>query len=491
MHALCPAKDDTEMQMNSISLADAYKAGENENGYFNMLIAENKLCWDMLSKKFQDISKEELAPQWTGEYTRNRGEPGLCKGLARYMEKYWFGVPVDWEGVCIQNGVVSSMEGLVHLLANPGDTVIVPGPCYSVFVVDWWVRTQTRLQAAETTVETNFEPTIDSLEAAYNNAVKNGSRVKALALIQPNNPTGRMLSKRCLEECMLWAYEKGIHIISDEIYAISIFEGNQMISMAGIWHELIAAKKHDQQWTHFLKNYCHITGGLAKDFGLSGFRIGIVYTYNEELRNAFSRIFGYLLQASTHSQYLMRKVFEDEVWLENFITVIRRRLTKCYKSVTGALKAADIPVFEGQGTLMLWADFRQYLPESSWKGEDQLWMELFTECKWLITRGQQYLCTEPGWFRVMFTSQEWISEDKISAPFDALKERLILWKQKRMYKSCPAPITLKSEESEETGAPTKIKNFSHFSLYEDDDLEDLEQTPDLIKAYSNTVDMEF
>jgi aspartate/methionine/tyrosine aminotransferase len=48
-----------------------------------------------------------------------------------------------------------------------------------------------------------------------------------------------MLSKRCLEMCLKWAYEKGIHIISDEIYAISIFEGNQMISMAGIWHEYI------------------------------------------------------------------------------------------------------------------------------------------------------------------------------------------------------------------------------------------------------------
>jgi aspartate/methionine/tyrosine aminotransferase len=42
--------------------------------------------------------------------------------------------------------------------------------------------------------------------------------------------------------CLNWAYSKGIHIISDEIYAISIFEGNKMISMAGIWHELIAKK---------------------------------------------------------------------------------------------------------------------------------------------------------------------------------------------------------------------------------------------------------
>jgi len=44
--------------MNGLSLEDAYKAGQNENGYFNMLIAENKLCWDMLSKKIQEIETE-------------------------------------------------------------------------------------------------------------------------------------------------------------------------------------------------------------------------------------------------------------------------------------------------------------------------------------------------------------------------------------------------------------------------------------------------
>lgn len=84
----------------------------------------------------------------------------------------------------------------------------------------------------------------------------------------------------------------------------------------------------------------------------------------------------------------MSKVFADEAWLEDFIGVLRRRLTKAYKSIVGALKAIDIPVFEGQGTLMLWADFRKFLPENTFHGEDLLWEEIFTECKWLITRGQ-------------------------------------------------------------------------------------------------------
>lgn len=180
----------------------------------------------------------------------------------------------------------------------------------------------------------------------------------------------------------------------------------------------------------------------------------------------------------------MRKVFEDEVWLENYIKVVQRRLTKAYKAIVGALTAVNVPVFEGQGTLMLWADFRDCLPEQSWKGEDALWEELFTECKWLITRGQQYLCQEPGWFRVMFTSQEWHSEEQISAPFEALKQRLIIWKQKRDTKEYAADPYLSLKEVD-APAQNMITNFSHFGMGDDDEeLEELESSPELIKAYS-------
>lgn len=128
---------------------------------------------------------------------------------------------------------------------------------------------------------------------------------------------------------------------------------------------------------------------------------------------------------------------------------------------------------------MLWADFRQFLPENSWAGEDKLWEELFTECKWLITRGQQYLCNEPGWFRVMFTSQEWHSEEKISAPFEVLQQRLVLWKQKREQYGA-APITAKIQA--EAASRKEVTNFAHFCLENDEEMEEMEQGEDLINA---------
>jgi aminotransferase len=75
-----------------------------------------------------------------------------------------------------------------------------------------------------TTAANSFEPTVDSLEDAYEQALMNGSKPKALLLSQPNTPTGKMMSPKCLQMCLKWAHEKEIHLISNELYAISLYE---------------------------------------------------------------------------------------------------------------------------------------------------------------------------------------------------------------------------------------------------------------------------
>ena len=80
---------------------------------------------------------------------------------------------------------------------------------------------------------------------------------------------------------------------------------------------------------------------------------------------------------------------------------------------------------------MVWVNFSFYLTENTWEAEDSLWKELFHECKWLITRGSNYCASEPGWFRIIFTSQLYHEEKDLSAPFKELKIRLLKWKNKR------------------------------------------------------------
>lgn len=151
-------------------------------------------------------------------------------------------------------------------------------------------------------------------------------------------------------------------------------------------------------------NQVHITGGLGKDFGINGFAVGFIYTQNQDILQASRSTFGMLHQVSTHTQFLLQKILEDTKWIDQFVKDTRRKLQKTRASLKDALKAAGIPLFESQGTLMAWVDFRGLLKEKTWEAETELWQELFKECGWMIKRGREYATTEPGWFCVMLTS---------------------------------------------------------------------------------------
>lgn len=47
----------------------------------------------------------------------------------------------------------------------------------------------------------------------------------------------------------------------------------------------------------------------------------------------------------------------------------------------------------------------------------------------MIKRGREYATTEPGWFCVMLTSQDFHDEETMGAPFEELKKRLAQWKE--------------------------------------------------------------
>ena len=66
-------------------------------------------------------------------------------------------------------------------------------------------------------------PSTEALEQAYESAVLNGMPPKALLITNPNNPTGEIYSAAELRLMARWCTQKNIHLISDEIYALSVF----------------------------------------------------------------------------------------------------------------------------------------------------------------------------------------------------------------------------------------------------------------------------
>lgn len=231
------------------------------------------------------------------------------------------------------NGCAPAIEFMMQILCEDYDTVIVPTPLFTMFFTEWWVRARVAIVGAVTKAEDDFDITIECLEGAFQESVKNGKVPKALVLIQPNNPTGKLYPKETLLRCIEWAKGKGIHVISDEIYAITIFEDYDMLSMARVVHDEIeqikdSSEQKDKEHIHYLTNYTHIVGGFSKDFCVNGLRTGIIYSKNAEVLEALA---GFLLfvhnYMSNNSAFLLQKMLEDTTWLDNFVNTTRRRLT--------------------------------------------------------------------------------------------------------------------------------------------------------------------
>lgn len=101
---------------------------------------------------------------------------------------------------------------LFKLLADPGDTILVPSPSYPLF--EWLARME-GLQAIPVPAWWRDRWTLDeaALEAAC------GPKVRALCIVNPNNPTGQYLSRSEWDMLTSFCARKDLALICDEVFA--------------------------------------------------------------------------------------------------------------------------------------------------------------------------------------------------------------------------------------------------------------------------------
>ena len=80
--------------------------------------------------------------------------------------------------------------------------------------------------------DTGFQVTAGALQAAYDEAVASGARVRGVVLTNPSNPLGTTIGRAVLEDIVDFAARNDLHLISDEIYSGSVFAAPELVSVA-------------------------------------------------------------------------------------------------------------------------------------------------------------------------------------------------------------------------------------------------------------------
>lgn len=202
-------------------------------------------------------------PKWH-RYTPAGGLPELKSAIAAKTLRD-SGFVVDPSQVLITNGGKQALYNAFAALLDPGDEVLLPAPYWTTYPES--IRLAGGIPVEILTDEsTGYRTSIAQLEQAMT------PKTKALVFVSPSNPTGAVYSPAEVEAIGQWAVEKGIWVITDEIYEHLVYGDAEFSSMPVLVPELA--------------DKCIVVNGVAKTYAMTGWRVGWMIGPNDIVKAA-------------------------------------------------------------------------------------------------------------------------------------------------------------------------------------------------------------
>ena len=387
------------------AVQNLYDSESNPNGSFPLNMAENKLCWEMLRNKIQGITRDKDIPEWVSGYTSGKGAPSFREAVANFLKRFLTKCAVDPERMIFSTGATSVIEMSALVLGDEGDVAAFPAPCYPVYKQDigniaGMERYDIITHHDLTEIKGGPLLNVSHLEKAKHDIEAQGKRFQMLVLTNPDNPTGGMYSVPKLLEITDWCLANEVHLVVNEIYGLSLIdtahpdiEADYSKDLAFVsFMQIMAERKSD---------YLHWWYSFSKDFGISGFRIGAAYSYNEAFIRAYENM-NYSHLVSNYAQWVLEEVLQDVAFVEAYIEQNQSRLTEAYVVVVKGLKKLGIDYVPSRGSLFIWIDMSRFLAADTMEAQHDFWAKFYEKTGILLTPGDGFGHTKRGLFRVVY-----------------------------------------------------------------------------------------
>lgn len=412
------AQDATEAGSKNLMwdiMNDAWCPSTNPEGFVNVGVAENALMHDELLEFIN--TKLDLPAKYLTYHNGGGGSTRLKNAMSRFLNRHLNPViHIDPGHVIITNGVSPAIEHVSWAFADQGEGILLGRPYYGTFIPDINQRPGT------TVVPVSFEnvdpfsiKAVGKYEEALLDFQQNtGKRVRGLMLCHPHNPLGRCYPRHVIIKLMQLCQKYQMHLISDEIYALSVwnnavdphpppvpFESALSIDLTGIIDPRLV----------------HVLWGLSKDFGANGIRLGAIISQgNRDLHEALKGISLYSF-ASGIADHVTSLLLEDDRFTESYIRENQARLSDSYTFTVDYIKSHGIEYAPGcHAAFFLWVNlgkkYREVHPEIG-TDEDvgEMVMQQLLQKKVFLASGSLFGSEEDGWFRIVFSQpREYLME---------------------------------------------------------------------------------
>ena len=285
----------------------------------SLAVAQNALMDDILLPRVAKAaaaasSQVRYAPSWLGA-------PAAREGFAQlYNEHILQTGRLDASQVAVVGSATAAIDLLLYATCERGAVVLTPAPYYGSYKRDAEARAECRLVGVPSE---HGVPSEAQLEAAWT------EDAKCLLLASPHNPCGTVFPADALRACVRWARHRGLQVVVDEVFALSVFDG----TFTSVLDLLDDDDRH-----------VHVVYSAAKDLALSGYRVGAIATRDASVLDAVASA-GAFCAASTVTQAIVTELCTDDRWLrDEWIPALRSRLAESWHSARRCLETEGLPV---------------------------------------------------------------------------------------------------------------------------------------------------
>lgn len=200
-------------------------------------------------------------------YANSQGIPQLIDALLGYYKR--IGLEFEKKDLLITDGGSEALSMIMTAILDEGDEVVMAEPFYTNYKT-FIAAAGGKVVAIPTTADDGYQYAVrEKIESVIT------PRTRAIAIINPGNPTGKVLTHEEMKLIVDIALEHDLYLICDEVYREFVYDGKAMSSFGTF-------KEAEQNVI--------IVDSVSKRFSACGARIGSIACKNEELMGNLMKI---------------------------------------------------------------------------------------------------------------------------------------------------------------------------------------------------------
>lgn len=273
------------------------------------------------------------------QYSVTWGSPILREAISEKAKRYNRIDSSPDRNVVVTCGTTEAMVASQLAIIDPGEELIVFSPHYENYAPDA-IISGARPRYFELDEENDFAPDEEKLKKFFT------PKTRGLILNTPNNPTGKVFTKKELQLISDLCVDHDVVCFTDEIYEHILYDGREHLSIGSL---------------DSMRDRTVTISGFSKTYSVTGWRVGYAIA-EEKLADGIKKVHDFLTVGAPHPLQIACAAALSLP--ESYYVKLRKDYETKRDLLYSSLSSIGFECFKPSGAYYVWSDFSKLDPKS-------------------------------------------------------------------------------------------------------------------------------